>query len=460
MHAIHGPILVAFLLVGCAYQPHTDKPTVALPVTLATTGSTTALWPDAAWWQGFNSPELDALIAAARRDNTDLAAAAARVRQTTAAARIAAAPLLPSVGLDADVSRQSTNGSSGALSGTYFNGTLTASYELDLWGRVGATSAAAAASLAASRYDREALALTLTADVASRYFQVLSARYRLAIARDNLANARAVLRMVEARARDGAALSREVAQQQALTNTEAAAIPPLIQAEMEALTALALLLDRPPQGFTIDGAGLDGIATPAVAPGLPATLLTRRPDIAEAEAQLAAADANVAAARAAMLPRIDLSGLTGVQQAVVSGATGGASFLYTLGAGLTQPIFDNGALAGQRDVAIGQREELLARYRGAVNAAFADVQRALQAINHATCEEREQDSEVAQSRRAFALAQTEYRAGAADLLTVLDTQRSLYAAQDALAQTRIARFQAVVALFRALGGGWRQGGST
>ncbi|HEY0185053.1 MAG TPA: TolC family protein [Rhodopila sp.] len=289
--------------------------------------------------------------------------------------------------------------------------------------------------------------------------QVLGAHDRLAIARDNLANAREVLRVVEARARDGAALTREVAQQQALTDTETAAIPPLAQAETEARTALALLLDRPPQAFAVRGTGLDGIAAPAVAPGLPAALLARRPDIAEAEAQLAAADANVAAARAAMLPRIDLSGLAGVQQAVVSGATGGSSFLYTLGAGVTRPIFDNGALAGQRDVAIGRREKLVARYRGAVNAAFADVEKTLQAIDHAAREATAQESEVAQSRRAFALAQTEYRAGAADLLTVLDTQRSLYAAQDALAQTRLARLQAIVALFKALGGGWQQGGS-
>lgn len=161
-----------------------------------------------------------------------------------------------------------------------------------------------------------------------------------------------------------------------------------------------------------------------------------------------------------MLPRIDLNALAGVQEAVVTGATGGASVLYSLGAGLTQPIFDNGALAGQRDYAIARRRELVAQYRGAVMAAFGDVQRALEAIDHATQQQAAQKEVVADSRRAFDLARTQYRDGAADLLTVLDTQRTLYAAQDALAQIRLARLQALVALFKALGGGWQQGGSS
>lgn len=159
-----------------------------------------------------------------------------------------------------------------------------------------------------------------------------------------------------------------------------------------------------------------------------------------------------------MLPHIDLNGLAGVQEAVVSGTSGG-SFLYTFGAGLTQPIFDNGALAGQRDYTIAQREELVARYRSTVVAALGDAQKALQAIDHAAREQQAQEQAVAQSRRAFTLAESEYRAGAADLLTVLDTERTLYAAQDALAQTRLVRLQALVALFKALGGGWQHGGA-
>ncbi|HWB50391.1 MAG TPA: efflux transporter outer membrane subunit [Stellaceae bacterium] len=458
-HRRHCFLVATLLLAGCAYHPNGDKPATELPATLATTGETAAIWPNTDWWQGFGSAELDALIATAQDRNLDLAAAAARVRQAAALARVAEAPLLPAVGIAADASRQSTNGSSGAVSGSYAEATLTASYELDLWGRVSANAAAARSLIEASRYARETVALTTVAAVAGTYFQVLGARERLAIARDDLVNAREVLRIVAARARNGAALTREVVQQQALVATREAAIPPLAQAETEALAALALLLDRPPQGFTVGAGSLDGIASPAVAPGLPAALLTRRPDIAEAEARLAAADADIAAARAAMLPRIDLSGLAGVQEAVVSGGTGGGGLLYMLGAGLTRPIFDNGALAGRRDYTIAQREELVARYRSTVLAALADVQKALHATDHAARQQQAQEQAVADSRRAFALAESEYRAGAADLLTVLDTARTLYAAQDALAQTRLVRLQALVALFKALGGGWQQGGA-
>ncbi len=450
--------LMSIALAGCAYNPSSDRPSVDLPATLATAPvSAAAPWPDAAWWRGFNSTELDRLIGEAQTRNQDLAAAVARIHQQAALARVAGAPVLPSLGISADAVHQSSNGSNGGASGTFADATLTASYELDLWGVNSAAFAAAKASLAASRFDREAVTLSVTAAVADSYFQLLSARERLAIGRENLANARAVLNQVEARARAGSALARDEAEQRALVATQKAAIPPLEQAETEALASLALLLDRPAQNFTVAGGSLDAIVAPPVEPGLPSELLTRRPDIATAEAQLAAASANVAAARAAMLPKIDLTGAGGILSAAVSGAGGGTNFLYTLAAGLTQPIFDNGALAGQRDYAIGRREELVAQYRRAVAAAFADVQRALQAIDHLTRQQIAQRRAVDQSRRAFALDQTQYRAGAEDLLSVLDTQRVLFSAEDQLAQIRLARLQAVVGLYKALGGGWKQG---
>ncbi len=456
----HGTIaaLLGLLLGGCAYHPEAEPPTVDLPATLALADpAASAAWPDEAWWHGFGSGELDGLVADAGARNEDLAAAVARVHQAQALARVAAAPLLPAVGVGADVSHQSYNDSTGVVSGTYGDATLTASYELDFWGRNSAAAAAARAALQASRYDRQTVTLTLTAGVADAYFQALSARERLVIGRSNLGAAHAILTLVEARARDGTALAREVAQQRALVATEDAAIPPLEQAEIEALATLALLLGRPPQGFTVAGKGLAPLMAPPVSPGLPSELLERRPDIASAEAQLAAADANVAAARAAMLPRIDLTAATGAQAALMSG--GGSGFLYSLAAGLTQPIFDNGALAGQRDYAKGQQEELVARYRSAVLAAFADVQKTLQALDHLRTQQAPQETVVAESRRAFDLATTQYRAGAEDLLTVLDTQRTLYGAQDQLSQIKLARLQAVVGLYKALGGGWKQGDS-
>ncbi|MBS0220794.1 MAG: TolC family protein [Proteobacteria bacterium] len=183
-------------------------------------------------------------------------------------------------------------------------------------------------------------------------------------------------------------------------------------------------------------------------------MLERRPDIAAAEAQLAAAKANVAAARAAMFPRISLTGTAGVQSAALSTVTGGTSFLYALAAGLTQPIFDNGALAGQLDYAKARQEELVAIYRAAVLAAFADVQKAVQAVASFARQQAAQEVAVAESRQAFVLANAQYHAGAEDMLTVLDTQRTLYAAQDQLEQVKLSRLLALVGLYKALGGGW------
>jgi len=448
-------VLAASTLAACTYQVDGSRPEVDLPASLAPSAAPTAsVWPDAEWWRRFGSPELDALIADARTHNQDLAAAVARVRQARASARVAAAPLVPGVGLNATATGQSYNDSTGATSGLYPEAILRASYEVDFWGRNSANAAAARAMLGASRYDQETVALTVVAEVAARYFQARAARARLAIARQNLGTAQVVLGQVEARARAGTALARELAQQRALAAMQEATIPPLQQGETDALASLAVLLGRPPQGFAVVETGLDSIVTAPVEPGLPSELLVRRPDIAAAEAQLAAAKANVAAARAAMFPSISLTAIGGVQTVALSSVTGGTSFLYALAAGLTRPIFDNGALEGQLDYAKARQDELTANYRAAVLAAFADVQKALQAVANLARQQAAQDTVVAESRRAFDLASAQYRAGAEDMLTVLDTQRTLYAAQDQLEQVKLARLQALVGLYKALGGGW------
>jgi NodT family efflux transporter outer membrane factor (OMF) lipoprotein len=450
-------VLAALALTGCGYRDDGKRPEVELPATLGTAMQSASVWPDTEWWRRFGSAELDSLIAGARARNHELAAAVARVRQAQAVARVARALILPALGVEAAASGQNVNDQTGASGGLFPEGTLRASYEIDFWGRNSANTAAAAAAVAASRYDRETVALTIVSDVAIRYFQARAARARLVVAHDNMATAQAVLAQVEARIRAGTALARELAQQRALVAMQAAALPPLQQAESDALAALAVLLGRPAQGFSITGTGLGSIVPAAVAPGLPSGLLMRRPDIAAAEAQLAAARADVAAARAAMFPRIALTGMAGVQSAALSSVTGGTSFLYALAAGLTQPIFDNGALAGRLDQAKARQDELTANYRAAVIAAFADVQKALQAVSNLARQQAAQELVVAESRRAFALSSTQYRAGAEDMLTVLDTQRVLYAAQDQLEQTRLARLQALVGLYKALGGGWQAG---
>jgi NodT family efflux transporter outer membrane factor (OMF) lipoprotein len=309
--------------------------------------------------------------------------------------------------------------------------------------------------------------LTLVTDVASAYFQVLSLRGRLAIARGNLVIADRVFTVVDARVRNGAASALDLARQQAAVLTLRASIPPLELQERQTLFALALLLGRPPEGFNaglnveMSAAGetvavnLTDLAVPRVAPGLPADLLTRRPDLASAEAQLAAANANVAAARAALLPGIQLTGSAGLASNVLLNFLNAPTATLALGASLVQTIFDGGRLRGQVDVAASRERELIESYRKSILAALADVESALASSSRTADQELLQEQVVEQARRALRLAEIRYREGVDDLLTVLDAQRTLFQAEDQLAQIRLSRLQASIGLFKALGGGWK-----
>ncbi|MBI4182787.1 MAG: efflux transporter outer membrane subunit [Proteobacteria bacterium] len=420
------------------------------------------IWPSPDWWRGFGSPELDALVAAARAGNFDLGAAAARVLQADAQVRVAGASLLPSLQMGADVTRQrtssqrstSTRTTGGSADVTLYDASLSASYELDFWARNRAGQAAAVISARASRYDQEAVALTVTAGVATTYFQILSLRDRLSVAHENLVNAERVLEVVLARARSGAASPLDVAQQRATVAAQRATIPALRQQERQAVNALAILLGRTPGAFDVTGTTLAGVALPAMAAGVPSGLLVRRPDIRNAEAQLAAANADIAAARAALLPSLQLTGAAGAGATALSSLFDSSSRVYSLAAALTQPIFEGGRLKGQVDLAIGRREELIQGYRKAIVSAFADVETALVAVERTAEQQGFLDQEVGQAQLAFQLAEARYRAGAVDLLTMLEAQRTLFQAQDNLAQARLAHLNAAASLFKALGGGW------
>jgi len=229
---------------------------------------------------------------------------------------------------------------------------------------------------------------------------------------------------------------------------------------------LALLLGRAPEGFTAGvnvemsaarstvAVNLTDLAVPRVAPGLPADLLTRRPDLASAEAQLAAANANVAAARAALLPGIQLTGSAGLASNVLLNFLNAPTATLALGASLVQTVFDGGRLSGQVNVAASRERELIESYRKSILAALADVESALASSSRTVDQELLQEQVVGEARRALRLAEIRYREGADDLLTVLDAQRTLFQAEDQLAQIRLARLQASIGLFKALGGGW------
>ncbi len=447
------PFVLALLpaLSGCLH-PEVSNPALDLPASYrAARGKSYGALPKLDWWRGFRSRELTALMEEAQVANLDIAAAVARIVQADAQARIAGAPLLPAINFDADAIRSRSPGGPDRAS---LSVALNASYELDFWGKNRATLRAAEQGAVASRYDREVVALSVLATVANGYFLMLSSQDRLRLARENLRSAVSVLDRIRQRQEVGTASDLDVAQQESVVATQRAVIPTFEQLVLQNKNALAILVGRAPEFANVRGGSLARLALPRVTPGLPSELLTQRPDIREAEALLAAADANVYAARAAFLPTIQLTGQGGFQSNALKSLFNAESAFYSLASGLTQPIFDGFRLKGLLDLQRGRQEELLQIYRRSVISAFGDVENALIAIEQTAERERRQREVVASSRRAYELSVQRLDAGTIDLITLVNTQQTLFQAQDVLVQVQFARFQSTVSLFQALGGGW------
>ena len=448
--------LAAIALGACATSGNPPAPAPGMPGAWAEWGASDSASPAQDWWRSFGSAELSGLIDASLSASPDMAIAAEHVRQAEAQVRIAGSTLFPALNFGADTARLETHPQGGSWSGeNSTSAALRASYEIDLWGRNASGVRAAQSSLRATRFDQETVRLTLVAGVANAYFQVLSLRGRLVIARENLAIAERVFKVVDSRVRNGAASALDLARQQAAVLTQKAAIPPLDLQERQTLFALAILLGRAPEGFDTAASAVNGLAVPRVAPGLPAQLLVRRPDLASAEAQLDAANANVAAARAALLPSIVLTGSAGLASGLLLNFLDGPTAALAISASLLQSIFDGGRLRAQVDVAASRERELVENYRKAILAGLADVESALAACGRTAEQELLQEKVVEQARLALRIAEIRYRAGADDLLTALDAQRTLFQAEDQLAQNRLSRLQGSLGLFKALGGGWK-----
>ena len=457
---LSGPValgLLAVMLAGCASRRVEVDPidAVDMPAGWSQTGGNAAqMVPDLNWWRHFGSPELTALVRDGQNNNYEIAAAVSRVRQAQVQARIAGAPLLPQVDFSASINRDVPFSSGTGMTAT--SGMLQIGYEVDFWGKNRAGQAAAEASYRANVYDRETVALTVTSSIVATYLQVLSLRDRLDIVRKNVANAERVLVLVQAQSRAGAASQLDLARQRSALAGQRAGLPDLQQQERAAQITLAILLGRPPQAFAVKQTGLSGIAMPDIAPGLPSELLTRRPDIRRAEARLAEANANVAVARASLFPSIRLTGSTGAQSNALLSLFNGPNLLANIGLSLTAPIFDGGRLANERELAIAQKQELVQVYRSTVINALSEVEKTLGQIDSLEQRYQLKRTEVEQARVAFNLSEIRYRIGAEDLMTVLDTQRSLSDAETALGQIKLERLQATVSLYKALGGGWQE----
>ena len=416
--------------------------------------------PTLDWWRGFRSTELTDLMQEAQRVNLDVAAAVARFIQADAQARIAGAALLPNVNGNGSETYLRTSGSSasglsiGGREVVNYSASLSASYELDFWGKNRDAAQAAEETSIANRFDRDVVALTTLTSVANAYFQVLASQDRIRTAEHNIASATRILEAIKQRFKAGTGTDLDVAQEESVLANQKALIPPLRQTLALNINALATLVSRPPESVHVKGGSLDRVSAPRVTPGLPSELLTQRPDIRRQEAQLASATANVGNARAQFFPSIQLTGQGGYQsQSLVSLFQPHAAFFSLVG-GLTQPIFDGGRILGNFEFTKARQDELLQTYRKTVVSAFADVDNALVSIRETTTRLRLQREVVAASRRAFQLAEQQLQAGTADIVTVLNTQLTLFQAEDSLWQAELARLLAYVSLYQALGGGW------
>jgi NodT family efflux transporter outer membrane factor (OMF) lipoprotein len=405
------------------------------------------------WWQAFGNAELDSLVQRAQSANYDIAAAVARVTQAQKLAVVAGAPLLPDMAATASAGRQRRlSGSSDASALSNYSAALVASYEIDFWGKNRSAYQRALARVDASIFDRDSVRLSINASVANTWMELTGLRERALIAQQNLENTEKILGLVQSRYRAGAANQLALAQQQGLVASQRRVLALLKQQQGNTEAILATLLSQPLAELQFGHHLLAAVQVPQASASLPTSLLVRRPDIASAEAALLAAQADIQVARAVMLPSITLSGGILSRGDHLSNVLDNP--LYSLAAGLAAPIFNAGRLAAQRDVAMARRQELLANYRQTIIAAFADVEAALNRIRGLEQQAIAQEESLENAERAFNFAQSRYQAGAETMLTLLDTQRTLFTAQDVNLQIRQQRLQASVDLYRALGGGW------
>ena len=436
------------LLAACASPL---PPTVEVPSAWQSVTEESSAWPSSEWWQAFGNPELSSLIIQAAESNRGLKASVARILQAEAQAKIVGAsqwPLLSSVG-SIGRSNSETRGAS-----TSTQATLQASYQVDLFGQVRANAASATTRIESSLYDRETLRITFFSDVATTYLQILSVRDRLRLAEDRLRIAESLLALVEAQNRIGTVSNLELVQQRAAIASQRAAIPALRVSERQSVDALAILMGQLPQNFDVVGRTLADLKLPCIAPELPAGLLDRRPDLRKAEADLRANGFDVASARAARLPSLQLTAQGGTASDALGSLFNAGTFFSNIAASLTAPLFSGNRLEGQEQAVRARRMELAETYQQNVLSAFRDVEDALTATTQNAIQFGFAQEAYVQSAEAYRLAELRYRAGTVNFQTVLNAQTTVIQSQEALIQSSLARMTAVIALSKALGGGW------
>jgi len=457
-------LLLSLLVAGCSLAPRLEQPAVEAPPQFKEltpeergrwkTAQPAEAQPRGEWWRAFNDPQLEALELEALAANQSLKIAAARVAQARALVGVANAERSPRVEAGFGPSRIKP---SGQAPSTTWRGLLTASYEVDLFGRVADGVAAARSDFEGVQAAFQSVQLALQADVAQTYFALRQADDELALLRDTLELRGESVRLLQRRFDLGETNELDLSRARTELSTTRSDAIALERRRAQLEHALAVLLGKAPAAFSLDPAPLAG-ALPAIPAGLPSSLLERRPDIAAASRAMAAANARIGVAKAAFFPVLNLTAQGGYESGELSELFRWSSRTWALGpllgTVLTVPILDGGRNQANLERSYAVLEESVAGYRQQVLVAFAEVEDSL--VDVRTLDEQRQAAgeAVASATRAVAIAQARYRAGATGYLDVIDAQRSLLAVQRLQTQIRGARAGSTVALIRALGGGW------
>jgi multidrug efflux system outer membrane protein len=446
---------IAILVAGCAVGPDYARPKLVVPEKFYGQGSAEEArsLADVAWWEVFQDPTLSALVDEASRNGFDARIAAARVLEARARFGIARSALFPAVDYRAGAQRvrpDQTLDPTGANE-ALFTAEATVSWEVDVWGRIRRSNEAALADYLATEEARRGVLLSLASDVAIAYLQLRDLDEELAIATKTVSAFSDTYDLFNRRLEGGAASALETERAEASLAQVAAQIPEIRRAIVAREIQICFLVGRNPGPISREPKLI--APPPDVPAGLPSTLLERRPDIRQAEQGLIAANARVGVAKADFFPRLSLTGLFGNVSTELGDLFSHGS-TWSIGGGLLGPVFHGGAVRRGYEAALAQRDEARIRYESVVSNALGEVSRALVDRTELVETERQRERTVAAYREAVRLADLRYTAGRSAYFEVLDAQQQLFPAEISLAQTHRARLEAVVNLYRALGGGW------
>ena len=454
------------VLAGCTVGPNYRRPIVTTPTAFRSSASSQApdvvSLADLKWFEVFRDARLQEMVRIALVQNYDLRDAVARVEAARAVLGITRADQFPTIDASGDVitRRSSATGTIPLPSGidqTRTFGTVAVnllSFEVDVWGRLRRATEAARADLLATEENRKAVITTLVSDVASAYFSLLELDSELAIARRTLATREESLQIIRAREQTGVATLLDLRQGEQLVHGAAQAIPTIEQLIEQTENQLSFLLGANPNAIARGLPLTDQEQPPAVPPGLPSTLLERRPDILAAEQNLVASNAIIGVAKAAYFPRISLTSFLGFQSDQLSSLFSGPGRVWQFAPQVTQPIFTGGRLRSNVRLAEAQQQIALINYERVIQTAFREVSDTLVGYQKVREVRARQEQLLATLQDRSRLSYVRYRGGVDTLLNALDADRDLFNAELTLAQTRRNELLALVQLYRALGGGW------